>query len=38
MSKKLKNYPDPLEIINKYGSDCLRLYLSKNYGCIYIQE
>ena len=27
MSKRLKNYPDPLEIINEYGSDCLRLYL-----------
>ena len=27
MSKRLKNYPDPNEIINKYGADCLRLYL-----------
>lgn len=27
MSKRLKNYPDPLDIINEYGSDCLRLYL-----------
>jgi isoleucyl-tRNA synthetase len=27
MSKRLKNYPDPIEIINEYGSDCLRLYL-----------
>jgi isoleucyl-tRNA synthetase len=27
MSKSLKNYPDPMEIINKYGSDALRLYL-----------
>ncbi len=27
MSKRLKNYPDPLEVINKYGADCLRLYL-----------
>ncbi len=24
MSKKLKNYPDPDEIIDKYGSDALR--------------
>lgn len=27
MSKRLKNYPDPSEIINDYGSDALRLYL-----------
>jgi isoleucyl-tRNA synthetase len=27
MSKSLKNYPDPLEVINKYGADALRLYL-----------
>ena len=27
MSKRLKNYPDPMEIINEYGSDSLRLYL-----------
>ncbi|MGB4942563.1 MAG: isoleucine--tRNA ligase, partial [Candidatus Moraniibacteriota bacterium] len=27
MSKKLKNYPDPTEILNKYGSDVLRYYL-----------
>lgn len=27
MSKKLKNYPDPMEILNKYGSDALRYYL-----------
>ncbi|MDI6717950.1 MAG: class I tRNA ligase family protein, partial [Patescibacteria group bacterium] len=27
MSKKLKNYPDPMEIIEKYGADALRLYL-----------
>ena len=27
MSKRLKNYPDPIEIINKYGADALRLYL-----------
>jgi len=27
MSKHLKNYPDPMEIINKYGADALRLYL-----------
>jgi isoleucyl-tRNA synthetase len=27
MAKKLKNYPDPMEILNKYGSDVLRYYL-----------
>lgn len=27
MSKRLKNYPDPMEIIGKYGADSVRLYL-----------
>jgi isoleucyl-tRNA synthetase len=27
MSKRLKNYPDPVIVMNKYGSDALRLYL-----------
>ncbi|SOV81271.1 isoleucine--tRNA ligase, putative [Plasmodium sp. gorilla clade G3] len=27
MSKRLKNYPDPIYILNKYGADSLRLYL-----------
>lgn len=27
MSKRLKNYPDPNEVIQKYGADALRLYL-----------
>ncbi|MFA7216601.1 MAG: class I tRNA ligase family protein [Candidatus Paceibacterota bacterium] len=27
MSKSLKNYPDPMDIINKYGADALRYYL-----------
>lgn len=27
MSKRLKNYPDPLNIIEKYGADSLRMYL-----------
>ncbi len=27
MSKRLKNYTDPNEIINKYGADALRMYL-----------
>ena len=24
MSKRLKNYPDPVEVVNKYGADALR--------------
>ncbi len=27
MSKRLKNYPDPMEVVNKYGADALRYYL-----------
>ncbi|KAL0129614.1 hypothetical protein PUN28_001706 [Cardiocondyla obscurior] len=27
MSKRKKNYPDPMEVIDKYGADALRLYL-----------
>ena len=27
MSKRLKNYPDPMELVKKYGADALRLYL-----------
>jgi isoleucyl-tRNA synthetase len=27
MSKRLKNYTDPLDVMNKYGSDVLRMYL-----------
>ncbi|MSU56067.1 MAG: hypothetical protein EXS51_02035 [Candidatus Taylorbacteria bacterium] len=27
MSKRLKNYPDPLEVVGKYGADALRYYL-----------
>ena len=27
MSKRLKNYPDPVEVVEKYGADALRLYL-----------
>jgi len=27
MSKKLKNYPDPVEVINKYGADAMRFYM-----------
>jgi isoleucyl-tRNA synthetase len=27
MSKRLKNYPEPMEVIQKYGADAVRLYL-----------
>jgi len=27
MSKRLKNYPDPLHIVHEYGADALRLYM-----------
>ncbi|OGF27464.1 hypothetical protein A2331_00695 [Candidatus Falkowbacteria bacterium RIFOXYB2_FULL_34_18] len=27
MAKKLKNYPDPTELLDKYGADALRYYL-----------
>jgi isoleucyl-tRNA synthetase len=28
MSKKLKNYPDPMLVVEKYGADALRLYIA----------
>jgi isoleucyl-tRNA synthetase len=30
MSKRLKNYPDPTLILDKYGADALRLYLMQS--------
>ena len=27
MSKRLKNYPDPVDVCNEYGADAIRLYL-----------
>jgi isoleucyl-tRNA synthetase len=27
MSKRLRNYPDPMEVIKKYGADAIRLYM-----------
>ena len=27
MSKKKKNYPDPMIVVNKYGADAVRLYV-----------
>ncbi len=28
MSKKLKNYPDPMDMVNKYGADTIRYYMT----------
>ncbi|KAK4300734.1 hypothetical protein Pmani_027087 [Petrolisthes manimaculis] len=30
MSKRKKNYPDPMAIVEKYGADALRLYLANS--------
>ena len=30
MSKRLKNYPDPNEVIEKYGADAIRMYLANS--------
>jgi len=27
MSKRLRNYPDPTNVVDKFGADALRLYL-----------
>ena len=27
MSKKLKNYPDPMEMVEQFGADAVRYYL-----------
>lgn len=27
MSKRLRNYPDPMEVVKKYGADSIRLYM-----------
>ena len=27
MSKRLKNYPDPMDVVNQYGADALRLFM-----------
>lgn len=27
MSKRLRNYPDPMEVVKKYGADAIRLYM-----------
>ncbi|TSC94540.1 MAG: isoleucyl-tRNA synthetase, partial [Candidatus Berkelbacteria bacterium Athens1014_28] len=30
MAKRLKNYPDPMEMLDKYGADVMRIYLSSS--------
>jgi isoleucyl-tRNA synthetase len=30
MSKRLKNYPDPVIIIDTFGADAIRLYLANS--------
>lgn len=30
MSKRLKNYPDPMVMVNQYGADALRMYLASS--------
>ncbi|XP_071817894.1 isoleucine--tRNA ligase, cytoplasmic-like isoform X3 [Apostichopus japonicus] len=30
MSKRKKNYPDPMQIVHKFGADALRLYLTNS--------
>jgi isoleucyl-tRNA synthetase len=30
MSKRLKNYPDPWDVIQKYGADAIRIYLANS--------
>ena len=27
MSKSKKNYPDPMDLVNEYGADAIRLYM-----------
>jgi len=27
MSKRLKNYPDPMDVVKNFGADAIRLYL-----------
>lgn len=27
MSKRLRNYPDPMEVVHRYGADAIRLYM-----------
>jgi len=27
MSKRLKNYPDPMDLVSRTGADAIRLYL-----------
>lgn len=37
MSKRLKNYPEPLAVVNRYGADAVRLYLL-NSPAVYAED
>jgi isoleucyl-tRNA synthetase len=37
MSKRLKNYPEPMTVINRYGADAVRLYLLSS-PAVYAEE
>ena len=32
MSKRLRNYPDPMVVVNTYGADAVRLFLSRPFS------
>ncbi|MEZ4705465.1 MAG: isoleucine--tRNA ligase [Bdellovibrionota bacterium] len=37
MSKRLKNYPDPVDVLKQYGADTLRIYLLQS-GAVYGED
>jgi isoleucyl-tRNA synthetase len=37
MSKRLKNYPEPMTVVNRYGADAVRLYLL-NSSAVYAED
>ena len=37
MSKRLRNYPDPMEVVEKYGADALRYYLLSS-GVVHAED
>ena len=37
MSKRLKNYPEPMTVVNRYGADAVRLYLL-NSPAVYAED
>ena len=34
MSKRKKNYPDPMTVVNKYGADALRYEVFRFLTCV----